>query len=481
MPLRDEAGRILAFSKIFRDTTAERSAAEALRSSEEQLREGRDWFSAILNSSGEGIAGTAMDGTCTFVNAEGAGMLGYTTEELIGTNVLALFDAGIGGQPAGVREALAGSRPLRVDKIEMRCRDGSLLPVACSIRPIEIRGRPAGVVIAFSDITIRIESEENLRKLAADLSNVNRRQSRFLATLAHELRNPLAPIVNALELLRRKPDDRAVAERMRSMMSRQVKHLARLVDDLLDIARVNNDKLELSLDVVDLRDIVRMTAEAMQDQVSKRAHAMSVHLPPTPALVRADAVRISQALTNLLSNASKYTPEGGAITVTMSSTAHQHVVSVADTGVGIAADDLPLVFSMFAQVRASHDMAQGGLGIGLSLSQRLVEMHGGTLHAASEGPGYGSRFDLRLPRTDAPVADPIPEDRDVPVSTLERRLRVLVVDDNKDVAESIAMLLDMCGARGSGRARWMCGAREVPHVSSGDRPAGHWNARHEWT
>ena len=295
---------------------------------------------------------------------------------------------------------------------------------------------------------------ERLRASEA-LHDADRRKSEFLATLAHELRNPLAPIRNGLELMRMGADQPGNALRLggvRTMMERQVGHMVHLINDLLDIARVSSGKLVLQMQPADLRDVIATAIETSTPLIDAAGHGLTVDLPLLPVPVDVDPVRISQVVSNLLSNAAKYTPQGGRIVLTAHTEGDEAVVTVRDNGVGIAPDMLAAVFEMFTQVARSIERANGGLGIGLSLVQRLVELHGGAVSAHSAGVGLGSSFAVRLPLMLAPlVASPgLAQAADAARNGGQRgaqagALRVLVADDNVDAAATLAALLEIAG------------------------------------
>src|SRR5262249_54350980 len=277
----------------------------------------------------------------------------------------------------------------------------------------------------------------------------DRRKDEFLATLAHELRNPLAPVRNALHLFRTPGVNPTTLDRARDMMERQVLHLVRLVDDLLDVSRVMRGKIELRKELVDLGSAVGRAVETAEPLLTERGHQLSIHLPPGPVYLEADPVRLAQVFANLLTNAAKYTEPGGRIRVAAEVTGRRGepaphvVVRVCDTGVGIAPDMLPRVFDLFVQVDNAAARSQGGLGIGLTLVKSLVELHGGTVAVQSDGAGTGSEFVVRLPVV--PIAGQTPGGdprRSRPVCPSRR---VLVVDDHADAADSLAMLLRMEG------------------------------------
>ncbi len=283
---------------------------------------------------------------------------------------------------------------------------------------------------------------ENAR-LVQDLRDGDRRKDEFLATLAHELRNPLAPIRNGLQIMRLSGGDRQAMEQVRTMMDRQLSHMVHLVDDLLDLSRISRGKIELRTERVELAKIVQHAVDTSRPAIEQAGHDLTVTMPPGPIYVDADTTRLSQVFANLLNNAAKYTERGGQVHLSVRRDDGHTVVSVKDNGVGIPTNMLPHVFEMFTQVGRHLERSQGGLGIGLSIVKRLVAMHGGTVEAFSDGQGTGSEFIVRLPV----VATPASVDGD---SNGEARKpvpsrRILVVDDNRDAATSLAMMLQMMG------------------------------------
>lgn len=305
---------------------------------------------------------------------------------------------------------------------------------------------PAGsdrLAMVFSDITQRLTAEQDLRRLADELAQANKRKTEFLATLAHELRNPLAPLSNGLHLMRLAGNKPEMLEKTRQMMERQVQHMVHLVDDLLDVARISTGKVELRKRPMDLLEVVATAVETSGSIIEGAGHKLLLDLPPGPLPMEADPTRIAQVVSNLLNNAAKYTPQGGTIRLAVRREGGEAVLSVTDTGIGLSAEALDKVFEMFAQVPSTEGRPQGGLGIGLSLVQSLVQLHGGSVAAASPGPGQGSTFTVRLPL--AGQAQPAQPARQAPAQAVPGRLNVLVVDDNTDAAESLGVLLEMEG------------------------------------
>jgi signal transduction histidine kinase len=290
------------------------------------------------------------------------------------------------------------------------------------------------------------ESREQLRRRAEQLGVADRRKDDFLAMLAHEMRNPLAPLRNALHILRLAGNNPVVVSQVRDLMERQLTHLIRLVDDLLDVSRITRGKIDLRRERVDLADVVRNAVEISRPQIEAGRHELAVELPHEPLPVDGDPVRLAQVLANLLNNSSKYTPEGGRIGVTVGRQGEEAVVRVRDNGIGIPPERLPHIFEMFAQLDRDQDRTQGGLGIGLTLVRSLVQMHGGTITAHSEGAGRGSEFVVRLPLAPRASAPPPAEASagrgGAPAAP---RRRVLVVEDNVDSARTLGMLLEIMG------------------------------------
>ena len=285
-------------------------------------------------------------------------------------------------------------------------------------------------------------AEERARREAAE--ETDRRKDEFLAMLAHELRNPLAPICNAAQLLRIMLPDEPELTKLQNMIERQLGNLTRLVDDLLDVSRVNTGKIRLNLEPIDLSGAAASAIETSRPLIDARKQELKVSLPPHPVPVMADQTRMAQIIGNLLNNAAKYTPEGGHIWLTIAADGNQASCRVRDDGMGIAPAMLPTIFDLFIQAEQSLDRSQGGLGIGLTVVRKLVEMHRGSIEALSDGPGQGSEFIVRLPI----AITHLQKEDSARGPTLDKRscdCRVLVVDDNVDAAQTLALLLERDG------------------------------------
>ena len=282
-------------------------------------------------------------------------------------------------------------------------------------------------------------------RVAEALREADRRKDEFLAILAHELRNPLAPLRNAVEAMRRVPNDQEALRWARGLIERQLGQLVRLIDDLLDLSRVSRGRIELRREQVELRSVVNGALEICAPAIEQGGHRLALDLPSERIVLLCDPTRVIQVLCNLLSNAAKYTPGGGRIELSARRTAGGVEITVRDNGVGIPADMLGRVFDMFTQVERSLERAQGGLGIGLTLVKRLVELHGGSVEARSAGPGQGSEFLVRLPEhASAPAAAPAMAEPE-PVLEMRQGRRILIADDNRDAADSLAFMLRVVG------------------------------------
>ena len=422
----------------FRDETDRRRAEEGIRRLAAVAEQSSD-FIGIFTPDAGGIylnpAGRRMAGLDDRTNIAARRMIDFFPREdrpFVRDHVMAALTVGAAEWEGELRLAQPDGRPP--------------LPVyfkGFAVRDAE--GNNIGLATITRDITAQKRAEDELRRVAADLSEADHRKSEFLATLAHELRNPLAPIRTGLDLLRMAPADKDALARIHAMMDRQLGHLIHLVDDLLDIARITRGKIELKRENVDLKVIAQMAVETSAALIESHGHRLDVDLPEERLPLEADVTRMVQVLSNLLNNAAKYTPAGGRVALSAWREDGHAVVAVSDSGIGIPPDAIGSVFEMFTQVRGSLDRAQGGLGIGLSLVRRLVELHGGRVAAFSAGRGHGSTFTVRLPlQPGSPHARPRAAGEDAHARP-PAPLRVLVVDDNADAADSLVALLDALG------------------------------------
>ena len=325
----------------------------------------------------------------------------------------------------------------------IRRRDGGQRWIRFTGKGTQV-GEPQAFTIigTVEDITERKAAEERVLEFASQLSEADRRKDEFLATLAHELRNPLAPIRNGLQIIRR-TDSPAALEKATAMMDRQIKQMVRLVDDLLDISRISRDKLQLQKGRVTLSAVLAQAVETSQALIAASGHKLLVSAPAEPVVIDGDVTRLVQVFSNLISNAAKYSEGDSPIWLTSEASADEVLVRVKDFGVGIPADMLPRIFDMFVQVDRSLERSQGGLGIGLTLVKRLVELHGGSIEARSDGEDKGSEFLVRLPLVRSLPDELLPQSEQANSS---QRLHVLIADDNEDAAESLAQLLEMMGS-----------------------------------
>ncbi len=479
-PIRDEQGRVLGVVLVFRDVGERRSVHDLRRQVLDQLARQHERLQ-LLNDAASQLLGSDDPDVIArdlFLRLEKHLGLHAYVNYVMSDDGRELVLRASGGIPEGASvprlrpgEGLSGLvaqtlRPHHAGHIQVS-NDPALrslreLGFRCAVsHPLLSEGRLIGTLAFVSRSRDQFDEEEiellgtaagyvavayQRARLVRELREADRRKDVFLATLAHELRNPLAPIRNALELLRRPGVARKVAESARAMLDRQVGQIVRLVDDLLDHSRITRGVAELRREDVELASAVDGALETVRPFLEERGHEVELALPKEPVRLDADPVRLVQILGNLLSNAGKYTPTSGTIRIEAAVEGEFVAVSVSDTGEGIAAEDLPRVFDVFTQVSPGKT---GGLGIGLSLVKGLVEIHGGTVTARSPGRGAGSTFTVRLPllRRKQAAAAPAPQRRDDPQGSdgTARRRRILVVDDNTDSVESMALLLSELG------------------------------------
>jgi len=429
-PLYDEDGRIEGALNVLVDVTPQRRGASEARGSYEAMK-------LLIEASPIPIVVVDPEPPIVRVwNPAAERLFGWTAAEVVGREIPIvpedkLAECANQRMLIGRGDAFPGVETSRMTK------SGRRIDVSLSAAPLrEAGGGIRGVVLLFADVTERKRAEQSLKE-------ADRAKNEFLATLAHELRNPLSPIRNATEILRLRGDASPELQWALDVIDRQMQHMTRLVDDLLDISRITMNRLELRREPIDVGEIVKDAVEACRPILDDCEHRLTVTVDPQ-IVVDADRERLAQVVANLLHNAAKYTERGGSILIAACREGADAVIVVRDTGIGIPGDKLATIFEMFAQLNPAFERTQSGLGIGLTLARRLVQMHGGTIHARSAGAGLGSEFTIRIP-----LAKP-PGDEEAVRSTGPRAvprtaLRVLVVDDKDDSAKSLGMLLEMTG------------------------------------
>jgi PAS domain S-box-containing protein len=427
-PIRDEEGTIQGAVLIFRDMT-ERRRAERTRLQ----------LAAIVESSDDAIIGKDLDGIIRSWNRGAERLYGYRAEEVIGKPISFLIPPDHPNELPAILERLKHGERIEHYETVRVCKDGRRLDVSLSISPIKDE---SGRIIGASKIARDITEH---KQLYHQLQEADRRKDEFLATLSHELRNPLAPIRNALQILRLAGDDKATIEHAKTVMERQLHQMVRLIDDLMDVSRITRNKLQLRLERVDLALVLRTAVDISRPLIEAAGHELTVSLPTEPIYVDADATRLAQVFSNLLNNAAKYTEPRGKIWLVVEREGNHAVVKVMDSGLGISAEHLAHIFEMFSQVDRSLERSQGGLGIGLTLAKHLTEMHGGTIEAQSEGQDKGSAFIVRLLETGEIPVPQQPSSAQGESTVAAGQCKILIVDDDEDTVTSMSMMLRILG------------------------------------
>jgi PAS domain S-box-containing protein len=396
------------------------------------VKEERERFRVTLRSIGDGVIVTDSEDRVIFMN-EVAHALTDWDEEAIGQGLSQVFRIEHEIQDDGAELRSDGSAVLAPAKHAILVgKHGVRIPIDESTAPVrDDRGAVLGAILVFRDVTDRRQEEEERRR--ADAA-----KDEFLAMLGHELRSPLAAVRNAIAAANL---DESVRERALEIARRQTSRLTRLVDDLLDVARISRRKIVLRKERISLNEVVQRAVETARPLAQDRGHVLSISYPPEPIEVEADAIRLEQVVDNLFTNAIKYTPPGGRIALGATRHGSEAVVSVSDSGVGISGELLPRIFDLFVQTERTLDRADGGLGIGLTIVKLLVELHGGSVEARSDGPGKGAEFTFRLPALE-PVQEAAPA---LPPAMLRGAAPVLVVEDNVDAADALLLLLAIAG------------------------------------
>jgi len=439
-PIRDDRGEVTGCVLIFRDVSEQRRVE---RQQADQLLTAR-LLASIIESSDDAIISKSLDGVIQTWNAGAERLFGHTAAAAIGRHISLVIPAErIAEEDRIIASLKAGERIEHFETERVRA-DGSLIQVSLTISPIkDDAGNVVGASKIVRDVSDRKRAEDSLRRLALDLSEADRRKNEFLAMLAHELRNPLAPISNASRVLRSGGRDSAAVKSASEMLERQVAQMSRLVDDLLDLSRITRGKIELRTQRIELAPVIHQAVETVRPQYTGMNHELSVALPPHALYVDGDPARLAQVVSNLLNNACKFTDSGGRVWLTVEEERGQVAIRVRDTGIGVAPEHLPRLFEMFAQVDTSLERSRDGLGIGLTLVKTLVDLHGGSVEAQSDGVGRGSTFTVRLPLAVASQETAPQPAIAQPPPSISRR--VLIVDDSLDGAESLSMLLEMAG------------------------------------
>jgi PAS domain S-box-containing protein len=443
------------------------SAAEAAEQAIQLAR-----LAAIVESSDDAIVSKTLDGVIQSWNRGAARIFGYTAEEAIGRSITLIIPPELQAEERQILEKIRSGE--RVDHFDTTrvTKDGRRIPISLTVSPVrDSRGVIIGASKVARDISERVRADEALRRSEEALREADRRKDEFMALLAHELRNPLAPIRYALATAKKSNRTPGQQKRAEEIIERQVAHMSRLLDDLLDISRITHGTLELKTGITELTFVLGTAIEAARPLLDAKRHTLSVSMPEQPVRLVGDAVRLAQVFSNLLINAAKYTDVAGQIELRAHQVQNEVVVSVRDNGMGISSDMMRRLFTMFAQDRTAAERSEGGLGIGLALVRGIVALHGGSIEARSDGRDQGSEFVVRIPIGTATAADSS-SDRPTAAPISGAGLRILVVDDNRDSADSCSALLELSGhhlqTAYTAREALTLAANSPPHVILAD-------------
>ncbi len=419
------------------ETGHRRNAEKTLSRREQELTE-------FLESAVEGIHRVGRDGRILWANRAELDLLGYPADEYIGRKI-SDFHVDATTVETLLRKLLRGET-LYDEPARLRCKDGSVKHVRIHSNALWEDGRLLYTHCFTRDVSDRVELEDALRQKLAQLAEADRHKDEFLAMLGHELRNPLSPIVTAVRMMRLRKDDRDLSTRSLDVIERQTKHMSRLVDDLLDVSRITRGTISLREETVSLSGIIEAAVDQARRSMEERGHQFTLRLPPEPITLRADPARLEQVLANLLGNAAKYTPMGGRISVDVRVDGGDVEITVGDNGIGLSPDTRDRIFDLFVRSPDSRTNDPGGLGVGLTLARRIVELHGGSVEARSDGRGRGSSFVVRLPARGPLASSPSSDGvRANASSAAGPGRRILVVDDNVDAAEGLSDFLRALG------------------------------------